>query len=173
MAGSSPMFPASLISSETAVSLPEGFKIRPLEKGDYAKGFLECLRDLTWMGNLTEAEFNERYDEMSSLGKGPYYYLVIEHQGRVVGTGAVIVEKKFIHNRALVGHVEEICIAKEHQGNGMGLIMVNALNSVAANAGCYKTILNCGPKNEPFYEKCGYTNSGMEMVRNLREWKES
>lgn len=91
MSAPSPIFPASLLSKDAAAALPDGYTIRPLEKGDYAKGFLECLRDLTWMDNLTEQEFNERYDEMSGP---PYYYLVIEQTGRIVGTGAVIVEKK-------------------------------------------------------------------------------
>ncbi len=46
------------------------------------------------MTEVTEAEFNERYDEMDTGGKGPYYYLVIEHAGRIVGTGLVLAEKK-------------------------------------------------------------------------------
>lgn len=94
MSPSSPIFPASLLSSDAVAALPDGYTIRPLEKGDYAKGFLECLRDLTWMDNVTEQEFNERYEEMDTNGQGPYYYLVIEASGRIVGTGAVIVEKK-------------------------------------------------------------------------------
>lgn len=94
MATSPPMFPASHISTEIAASLPDSFTIRPLQKTDFARGFLECLRDLTWMGDLTEQEFNERYDEMDTNGKGPYYYLVIEHEDRIVGTGAVVAEKK-------------------------------------------------------------------------------
>jgi glucosamine-phosphate N-acetyltransferase len=89
-----PLFPASLISQDVISALPEGYTIRPLEKTDYAKGFLTCLQDLTWTGDQTEQEFNERYDDMDTQGKGPYYYLVIEHEGRIVGTGAVIVEKK-------------------------------------------------------------------------------
>ncbi|KFG79569.1 putative glucosamine 6-phosphate N-acetyltransferase [Metarhizium anisopliae] len=158
-----PLFPASLISPEVASSLPEGFTIRPLEKGDYAKGFLACLHDLTWTGDQTEHEFNERYDEMDTHGKGPYYYVVIEHAGRIVGTGAVVVEKKFIWNRASVGHVEEICIAKAYQAKGLGLKMINALDSVARNVGCTKSLLNCDAAKSGFYRKCGYASAGMEM----------
>lgn len=89
-----PLFSASLIGPDAAAAFPAGFAIRPLQKGDYAKGFVECLRDLTWMAEVTEAEFNERYDEMDTGGKGPYYYLVIEYEGRIVGTGLVLAEKK-------------------------------------------------------------------------------
>lgn len=86
--------PASLISSEAAAAFPEGYTIRPLEKGDHAKGFLQCLRDLTWMGETSQEEFEKRFDEMDTGGKGPYYILVIEHEGRIIGTGAVFAEKK-------------------------------------------------------------------------------
>lgn len=56
-----------------------------------------------------------------------------------------------IHGRGLVGHVEEISVAKEHQGKGLGLKMIQALDGVGKNVGCYKNILNCGAQNEPFY----------------------
>jgi glucosamine-phosphate N-acetyltransferase len=46
------------------------------------------------VGDVTEQEFNERYDFLSTQGKGGYYLLVIEDGGRIVGTGALIVERK-------------------------------------------------------------------------------
>jgi glucosamine-phosphate N-acetyltransferase len=89
-----PLFPASHIANDAAAAFPDGYVIRPLEKSDFAKGFVECLRDLTFMGQMTEDEFNERYNEIDTNGKGPYYYLVIEHNGRIIGTGLVLAEKK-------------------------------------------------------------------------------
>jgi glucosamine-phosphate N-acetyltransferase len=44
---------------------------------------------------------------------------------------------------------------------------MNALNSVAESAGCYKTILNCGEQKKEFYAKCGYHPSGLEMVHHI------
>ncbi|KAI0376023.1 acyl-CoA N-acyltransferase [Hypomontagnella monticulosa] len=162
MGSTQALFSASLISPDVAGSLPHGFTIRSLERGDYTKGFFECLQVLTWTGDVSEADFVERYDEMAEA-KGTYYFAVIEYDGRIVGTGALVVEKKFIHQRGKCGHIEEISIAKEHQGKGLGLTMIKALDSIAVNLGCYKNILNCGPRNEPFYVKCGYRSSGMEM----------
>lgn len=63
-------------------------------------------------------------------------------------------------------------VAKEHQGKGLGLKMMQALEAVAVAVGCYKSILNCGPRNEPFYDKCGYYNSGIEMSRYFEEEQE-
>jgi glucosamine-phosphate N-acetyltransferase len=51
---SMPLFSASLISPEVAAQLPEGYTIRPLQKGDYQKGFLDVLRVLTTVGDVTE-----------------------------------------------------------------------------------------------------------------------
>lgn len=60
-------------------------------------------------------------------------------------------------------------MAREHQGKGLGLAMMRALESVAVAVGCYKSILNCGPRNEPFYAKCGFENSGIEMSQYFEE----
>ncbi|KAI8623770.1 glucosamine 6-phosphate N-acetyltransferase [Xylariaceae sp. FL1651] len=172
MANTQSLFPASLIPADVTNSLPDGFTIRPLSRDDYGKGFFDCLRVLTWVGEPTEDEFLERFDEMAAA-KDTYYFAVIEHAGRIVGTGCLVAEKKFIHNRGKCGHVEEIAVAKEHQGKGLGLTIMQALNSVAISVGCYKSILNCGPRNEPFYGKCGYHNSGFEMSRYFEEERDA
>lgn len=43
--------------------------------------------------------------------------------------------------------------------------MIQAITALGESVGCYKNILNCSLKNEPFYVKCGYHNSGAEMSR--------
>jgi glucosamine-phosphate N-acetyltransferase len=78
-----------------------------------------------------------------------------------------------IHNRGLCGHIEEVSVAKDHQGKRIGLKVIQALDSVAVSLGCYKTILDCSPENEPFYVKCGYHNSGVEMSHYYEEEKDS
>lgn len=88
-----PLFAPSLLPSSATSALPDGFTLRPIEKDDFKRGYLDCLRVLTWVGDLSEAEWTQRYDEMASA-KGTYYLLAIEHEGRVVGTGSLIVERK-------------------------------------------------------------------------------
>ncbi|KAG6175926.1 hypothetical protein E4U27_005681 [Claviceps purpurea] len=171
MAVMAPLFPPSLISPDVTASMPAGYIIRPLEKNDYHKGFLACLQELTWTGDQTADEFAARYDEMDTNGAGPYYYLVIEHEDRIVGTGAIVIEKKFIWNRASVGHVEEICIMESHRDKGLGRKMINALDSVATNVGCTKSLLNCAPDKSIFYGKCGYNVAGLEMQHPFKESK--
>ena len=60
-------------------------------------GFLNVLRDLTTVGDISLQAFNERFDFMA-LRNDTYYVLVIcDESAEVVGTGAVVVERKFIH----------------------------------------------------------------------------
>ncbi|KAG9950253.1 hypothetical protein KCU85_g3736, partial [Aureobasidium melanogenum] len=75
----------------------------------------------------------------------------------------MIVERKFIHNFTMVAHVEEVCVSASHQGKGLGLTVIQALNAVAKGLGIGKLILNCSEKNIKFYEKCGYSIAGQQM----------
>jgi glucosamine-phosphate N-acetyltransferase len=89
------LFTSEFVSPQIAASLPEGYTLRALQKSDYEKGFLDCLRVLTTVGDITEEQWNDRYDWMTTQGKGAYYLLVITNEtGRIVGTGALIVERK-------------------------------------------------------------------------------
>lgn len=63
---------------------------------------------------------------------------------RIVGTGALVVERKFIHNLGLVGHIEDIAVAKDQQGKKLGLRIIQALDHVAKEVGCYKVSILVG-----------------------------
>lgn len=78
-----------------------------------------------------------------------------------------------IHNLGSVAHIEEIAIRKEHQGKKLGLKMIQALSSIAKAVGCYKSILGCSEKNEPFYVKCGFEKGGRSMGQYYEEAKSS
>jgi len=135
---------------------------------------LDVLRVLTTVGDVTEASFGARLEYMRSVNaigteapakKGTYFVLVItDDKEKVVGTGAVIVERKFIHELGMVGHIEDIAVAKDQQGKKLGLRIIQALDHVAKEVGCYKTILDCSEANEGFYVKCGYKRAGLEMA---------
>jgi glucosamine-phosphate N-acetyltransferase len=88
------LFSMSLISPTIVASFPEPYSIRPLERDDYSKGFFECLKVLTSTGDVTEKRFHELYDWMSTQGRGIHFMLVIEHDNCIIGTGALLVERK-------------------------------------------------------------------------------
>ncbi|UZP37975.1 hypothetical protein NXS19_005791 [Fusarium pseudograminearum] len=99
---------------------------------------------------------------------GSYYIIIIEDTSRkenpVVGTGALITERKFIHSLGAVGHIEDIAVAKDQQGKKLGLRIIQALDYVAEQVGCYKSILDCSEANEGFYVKCGFRRAGLQMA---------
>jgi len=95
-----PLFSPTLISPTVASALPESYTVRPLQASDYHAGFLDVLRVLTTVGEVSEQEFVSRFEEMKApgglgRGAGGYHVLVILNgEGKIVGTGALIVEKK-------------------------------------------------------------------------------
>ncbi|KAJ3492511.1 hypothetical protein NLG97_g5343 [Lecanicillium saksenae] len=161
------LFSDKLVSTDVAAALPPGYRMRALRRSDYNSGFLDCLRVLTTVGDIAEEDFQKQYDDMQAQA-GSYYIMVIEDAARkenaVVATGALIVERKFIHSLGKVGHIEDIAVAQDQQGKKLGLRLIQALDYVAASVGCYKTILDCSEANEGFYVKCGFRRAGLEMA---------
>ena len=78
-----------------------------------------------------------------------YYTLVIVDNAsdRIVGVGAVFIERKFLRGLGSVGHIEDIAVDKSQQGKKLGLRIIQALTHISENSGCYKTILNCSDAN--------------------------
>ncbi|KAI0599532.1 glucosamine 6-phosphate N-acetyltransferase [Biscogniauxia sp. FL1348] len=164
MAAEPTLFSSDFISPEVAAALPKGYVARSLRPADYDTGFLDCLRVLTTVGEISKEAFDEQFQWMST--QKTYYVLVIEDtaSGKVVATGNLLVERKFIHSLGLVGHIEDIAVAKDQQGKKLGLRLIQALDFIAEKIGCYKTILDCSEANEGFYLKCGFRRAGLEMA---------
>ncbi|KAM0800117.1 glucosamine 6-phosphate N-acetyltransferase-like protein [Usnea florida] len=159
-----PLFSPSLISPDVTSALPENYTMRPLQRSDYKAGVLDVLKVLTTVGDVSEKAWTERYDWMAQRGDEYYILVVCDGEGKVVGTGCVMAERKFIHNLGLVGHIEDIVVNKDQQGKKLGLRIIEALDYIAEKVGCYKTILDCSETNEGFYVKCGYKRVGLEMA---------
>lgn len=137
-AANTPLFSADLISAEVASQLPAGYSVRPLRRSDYAGGFLDVLRVLTTVGEISAAQWDERYAWMAARADSYFLIVITDAEQRIVGTGALIVERKFIHRLGLVGHIEDIAVAKDQQGKKLGLRVIQALDYIAEKVGCYK-----------------------------------
>ncbi|KAH0613938.1 uncharacterized protein H6S33_005824 [Morchella sextelata] len=160
---STPLFDPTLISPEVASSLPDGYSIRPVHKSDYSQ-FLDVLRVLTTVGDISEADWAERYDWMAARKDEYFIICITDDKEKVVGVGSLIIEKKFLRNLGIVGHIEDIAVSKDQQGKKLGLKIIHALDHIAGKVGCYKAILDCSEKNQGFYEKCGYKHAGVQMA---------
>ncbi|KAK2795669.1 Glucosamine-phosphate N-acetyltransferase-like protein [Onygenales sp. PD_12] len=159
-----PLFSPTYISPMVQSQLPENYTIRPLRRSDYSSGYLDVLRVLTSVGDFSVEQWNERYDWMAKRSEEYFLLVICDGEERVVGTGSLIVERKFIHSLGMVGHIEDIAVEQGQQGKKLGLRMIQALDYVAQKVGCYKSILDCSEANEGFYVKCGFKRAGLEMA---------
>ena len=93
-ADAEPLFPLSLISPAVQSALPEGYTCRPLQRGDFKSGFLDTLRVLTTVGDIEEIQWVERFEYMASHNDTYFILCIVSNTGKVVGTGALVVERK-------------------------------------------------------------------------------
>ncbi|KAJ2778810.1 Glucosamine-phosphate N-acetyltransferase-like protein [Coemansia javaensis] len=164
MVSSSSLFDAGVLGAAVRGAVPAGHVLRPLELTDYRKGYTECLANLTVVGEVTEQMFADSFEEMRRAGG--YFVVVVEDLGaqRVVATGTLVVEQKFLRGCGRVGHIEDIVVAKGQEGKGLGKTIIASLLAVAESVGCYKSILDCDESNVRFYEKCGLVRKGVQMA---------
>ena len=90
----SALFSSDLISPTVLSALPKDYSMRPLQRSDYHAGVLDVLRVLTTVGDISEEAWTERYDWMAKRGDEYYILAVCDGEGKIVGTGCVVVERK-------------------------------------------------------------------------------
>lgn len=87
--------------------------------------------------------------------------------GRIIGYGNLVIEKKLTHSLSKAGHVEDVVTARDARGIGVGSAIVKALMQAAKDNGCYKAILDCSDANAGFYEKLGFRRNELQMRHDL------
>ncbi|KAG0213817.1 Glucosamine-phosphate N-acetyltransferase-like protein [Mortierella sp. GBA30] len=182
------LFDPALIPAELQERLPAGYVVRPLSRTDNQvrsnTSFLKTLEVLTTVGTISDEDFQKRFQYLKEHND-EYFTIVIEDmnvpattprsatssspslvtpgRGKIVAAGTVLIERKFIRQLGLVGHIEDIAVSADQQGKKLGLRIIETLKVLGQQQGCYKVILDCSEKNVPFYEKCGFERKGVEM----------
>lgn len=94
-----------------------------------------------------------------------YVMVILEGLSEItIGCATLIIEPKIIHNFGKVGHIEDVVIHPDYQGQGYGKILVQDIIEKAKEQNCYKVILDCDEKKVPFYEKCGMKQKSIGMA---------
>ncbi|KAJ2470452.1 Glucosamine-phosphate N-acetyltransferase-like protein [Coemansia sp. RSA 2322] len=108
MVSSNSLFDSSLLGPTSHSSVPANHTMRSLELTDYRKGYIECLANLTVVGEVSEQMFAESFEDMQRAGC--YFIVVIEdlEVAKIVATATLVVEQKFIRNCGRVGHIEDV-----------------------------------------------------------------
>lgn len=135
--------------------------LRELESEDYNKGYLELLETLTTVdkNHITY----EIFDNFVKKLNNDHLVYVIEHMGKIIATGTILIEHKLIHSCKNVGHIEDIVVLPSYKGKQLGSFIVKSLVEYAKNENCYKVILDCDDKIIQFYDKCGFVRKGSQM----------
>lgn len=146
-------------SSPLIPPLPDDLHIRPLRITDYHNGYLELLSQLTSVGDVSEELFKRRFRSMQKTNPKGYYVVVIEEEstGRIIASGTLVVEWKFIHGAGCRGRTEDVVVDKRMRGRKLGKIINYYLVEMARIVGVYKMSLECKDKLITFYEQFGFT----------------
>ncbi|KAG9134628.1 hypothetical protein Leryth_000960 [Lithospermum erythrorhizon] len=144
----------------------ESYEVRKLHVSDKDKGFINLLEQLTLCGNVTNEDFIQRFEEISRFGDN-HVVFVIEDIGKskIVATGSVIIESKFIRNCGKAGHIEDVVVDSGYRGKQLGKKMIEFLVDHCVKMGCYKVILDCSEENACFYQKCGFNKKAVQMAK--------
>ena len=135
--------------------------IRKIIESDLENGFLESLDSLRKASNLEQSSAKNILKNI--LENENHVIHVAELDGEIVGSTTLLIEPKFIHQGGFVGHIEDVAVKKEFEGQGIGMKLVLSLLDVAKERKCYKTILNCEDELVSFYEKIGFRQKTNEM----------
>ena len=138
--------------------------IRKLKKDDLQNGFLTTLDSLRQTSNIEAKKAEEIFEKINSTPE--YIIAVAELDGKIIGATTLLIEQKFIHDGGLVGHIEDVVVDKNYQGQRIGEKIMKYLLEIAKNQGCYKTILDCTDDVKQFYEKLGFKHVANELRFN-------
>ena len=133
--------------------------LRKLEKEDYYKEFMELINYFTrYKQHITYDNFEQVFE----INEGNII-LVIEKNNRIIGTGKLMIEKKFHNNLSNMGHIEDIIVLEEYRKKGYGKLIIEELIRFGKENNCYKLVLNCNAENIEYYKKINFIEKGYEM----------
>ncbi len=135
--------------------------IRELRKEDLYNGFLKSLDSLAQASSMDSSKAQTVFEKINS---NPDYIILVAKVGeRIVGSATLFIEQKFIHDGGLTGHIEDVVVDLDFQGQQIGKKIVSRLVEISKSRGCYKTILDCTDDVMPFYQRLGFKKVANEM----------
>jgi len=144
---------SDLPSAKELSAKDKSLYFRPLQSDDYNRGYIELLKQLTSVGDVTELDFKERFRELKSSNETYYHTVIVDSStDQIVGSATLIKERKFIHKCANRGIIEEVIVSDKYRGKSLGKLIVKCLIELGKFLGCYKITLNCTDNMLRFYK---------------------
>jgi glucosamine-phosphate N-acetyltransferase len=147
-----------LNGKEYAFDLGDNLILRSLKIDDFERNYLNLLEQLTVVGDeVTKEKFEDRFFEMKSC-LNTYYVLVVEDVvlNKIIATGTLVNEQKFIHKASTRGRVEDVVVDEKYRGRKLGKLLLDFAVEMSKLLGCYKVSLECDDDRRGFYELFGF-----------------
>ncbi len=104
---------------------------------------------------------------LQKFARYPDYTLyVTEHEGRIVGSFALLIVDNIGHLGAPSAIVEDVVVDPARHGMGIGRQMMQFAMQKARDKGCYKLMLSSNARRErahSFYESLGFERHGFSF----------
>lgn len=101
---------------------------------------------------------------LDRFARYPDYALYVAHEAEaIVGTFALLVMDNLGHQGTPSAIVEDVVVAADRQGRGVGTRMMEEALAIARARGCYKLVLSSNARREAahaFYEGLGFERHG-------------
>jgi glucosamine-phosphate N-acetyltransferase len=136
----------------------EDLLLRPLKSGDFERGYMDVIAQLSSPGEVTKSIFTDTFKRMLRCPE-TYYVYVIENtaENRIVGTATLFIEQKFLRGCSKRGFLEDVVVCESHRNRQLGKLLVAVAENLAKAMGLYKLTLTCKDAMIPFYCKLGYS----------------
>ncbi len=134
------------------------YKIRELSLDNLKNSsFFETLSNLREVGDISFDFAAKIFEDCAAKG---IITLVVEEDGKIIGTVRLLFEQKYYHGGRLAGHIEDVSTHKNHTGKGVASALIRRAIELCREKNCYKIILDCSDELVGFYQKLGFERSG-------------
>jgi len=120
---------------------------------------------------LSVEKAQEIFELFSHYPNYRLFVAVTKNQPEVIfGTFALLIMNNLAHMGSSSAIVEDVVVSKNHQGQGIGQMMMLHAMELARNAQCYKLILSSNHKRQrahDFYRKLGFSEHGLSFHVDL------
>lgn len=118
--GGSASKPVVLKKEHVTSALKDGMVFRFLKEDDDKKGYFELLAQLTPSPPVAHKDFAARV--LLLRNSKAVHTVVLEdiRSKRIIGTGTIVIEPKFIHGNGHVGHIEDVVVDKNSRNAHVG-----------------------------------------------------
>ncbi|MEQ1660463.1 MAG: GNAT family N-acetyltransferase [Hylemonella sp.] len=136
-------------------------------------GDLPAVLDLYAQPGLDDGRVLSEEDAQvlfAEFARYPNYRLFVacdERGGAIVGSYALLVMHNLAHRGTPSAIAEDVVVAPDRQGQGIGRRMMAHAMEQARQAGCYKLALSSNRKREAahaFYESLGFAQHGLSFL---------